>query len=51
MARIPVRSGNADLTASGTPVCSAVQVLCVPGETDFWKEVSDFSAVVSEPSP
>ena len=44
VAGIPVHSGNADLAASGTPVCSAV-------ETDFLKEVSDSSAVVSEPEP
>ena len=30
-------------------MCSAVQVLCVPEETDFLKEVPDSSAVVSEP--
>ena len=27
-------------------MCSTVQVLCVPGETDFLKEVSDSSAKV-----
>ena len=43
-----MRSGNADLIASRTPVRSAVQVHCVPGENDFLKEVTDSSAVVSE---
>ena len=33
VAGIPVPSGNADLTASGTPLCSAVQVQCVS-----WRE-------------
>ena len=49
MAGIPVLSGNVDLTASETPVRSAVQVQCVLGENDSLKEVTDSSAVVSEP--
>ena len=48
MAGIPVPSWNADLTASGTPVCSAVQVQCVPGENDFPQEVTDSSDVLPE---
>ena len=48
MAGIPVVSGNPYLTASGTPVCSAVQVQCVSGENDFLKEVCDSSDVVFE---
>ena len=48
VAGVLVRSGNADLIASRTPVRSAVQVHCVPGENDFLKEVTDSSAVVSE---
>ena len=48
VAGIPVRSGNADLTASWTQVCSAVEVQCVLGESDFLKEVSDSSDVMPE---
>ena len=48
MVGIRVRSGNADLTGSGTPVPRAVPVQCVPGENDSLKEVTDSSAVVSE---
>ena len=47
MARIPVRSGNADLTA--LPERSAEKDQRVPGENDSLKEVIDSSAVVSEP--
>ena len=44
-----MRSGSADLSASVTPGCSAVEVLCVPGDTDFLKGVPDSSAMVSGP--
>ena len=43
MAGIPVRSGDADLTASGTPVRSAVQVQNSLRETDGLEKVTDFS--------
>ena len=40
MAGIPVRSGDADLTASGTPVRSAVQVQSSWRENDSVKKVA-----------
>ena len=49
VAGIPVHSGDAHLTASGTPARSAVQVEKSLRETGGLERVSDFSAVVSEP--